>query len=474
MTTARRSAVAALTAAGLLWGTTVPLSKVSLEWLPPAWLTLVRFTVAAAILLVAARSRVRAAFTPAILVSGAIGYGGTVLLQNAGITRTSVSHAALLIGTTPVLVAVIAALWQRSVARPVAWVGFAVSLAGVGLIAGGGGGGATFGGDALVLASLVLSAAFTVAQTRLLRGQDPVAVTAMQFLAAAVAVAPVAVLSGGVPAVSGGAGVLLATMGLATVGTTLPFTLFAYGQLRLPAEVAGAFLNIEPLVGAVLGVVAFGDPAGPAQLAGGVAILGGIAMSSVPLSAFGRRLRLSRAADAVAAAEPAAGLAEVPALAPTDRAARAVPTLAPAPAADSGGLPPEDTELHDWLGLGSAAGDAATEPDHPRALASGAGQQRRPPDPGGRRRLTSRRLAGGPLAGRGQTGRGLAGRGLTGRGLAGRRLVASRRAAAPPVGGRHAPGSRVRPAARQARQRRPALPAAHRGARPHTARRARG
>jgi O-acetylserine/cysteine efflux transporter len=42
------------------------------------------------------------------------------------------------------------------------------------------------------VASLVLSAAFTVAQAGLLPGRDPVAVTALQFLAAAVAALPVA------------------------------------------------------------------------------------------------------------------------------------------------------------------------------------------------------------------------------------------------------------------------------------------
>ena len=132
MNTNRRRAVAALIAAGLLWGTTVPLSKLALGWLAPGWLTFVRFGLAAAILLaVAPRARVRAACTPSVLASGAIGYGGSVVVQNAGITRTSVSHAALLIGATPVLVAIIAALWHRTVARPVAWVGFAVSLAGV-------------------------------------------------------------------------------------------------------------------------------------------------------------------------------------------------------------------------------------------------------------------------------------------------------------------------------------------------------
>jgi O-acetylserine/cysteine efflux transporter len=292
----RRLALAALTAAGLLWGTTVPLSKFALVWLPAGWLTFVRFGLAAAILATAARSRLRAACSPAVAAWGAVGYGGSVLVQNAGILRTSVSHAALLVGATPVLVAIIAALWHRSVARPLAWAGFAVSLAGVALVAGGHGGGATLGGDGLVLVSLLISATFTVAQTRLLRGRDPVAVTAVQFLAAALAVLPVAVITEGLPAVPTSPGPLLILAALAIGGTLAPFTLFAYGQGRISAEVAGAFLNLEPLVGAVAGVVIFGDPAGLLQVAGSVAILAGIALSGLPLLSARNRTR-SRTSD---------------------------------------------------------------------------------------------------------------------------------------------------------------------------------
>ena len=326
MNTDRRSAVLALTTAGLLWGTTVPLSKLALEWLPPGWLTFARFGLAAAVLLVAVRSRVRAACTPAVLASGALGYGGSVAVQNAGIMRTSVSQAALLIAVTPVLVAIIAACWQHSVARPVAWAGFAVSLAGVGLVAGGGGGGATIGGDGLILASLLLSATFTVAQTRLLRGRDAIAVTAVQFLGAALAVLPVAVVTEGMPAAPGGPVTLLAVIGLAVGGTLLPFTLFAYGQARMTAEAAGAFLNLEPLVGAVAGAVLFGDPAGPQQLAGGAAILAGIALGSLPRPAAGR----PRGTEVRRAGRPPASVPR--AYAPAARPARIASTTTATPA----------------------------------------------------------------------------------------------------------------------------------------------
>lgn len=283
MINVRRRAFGALTAAGLLWGTTVPLSKLALQWLAPAWLAFARLGLAAAVLLVVAgRPGLRGAMRPAVLAWGALGYGGVLVLQNEGITRTSVTHAALLIGATPVLIAVIAAVWQRTVARPLSWAGFAVSLAGVGLVTGGQGGAQTLAGDGLVLASLLASATFTVAQGRLLDGRDPVAVTAVQFMAAAAAVFPLAITTGGPASGPASPGGVTSAIALAFAGTVAPFTLFAYGQSRVAAPLAGAFLNIEPLVGAVAGAVLFGDTAGWPLLAGGTAILAGIGLSSLP------------------------------------------------------------------------------------------------------------------------------------------------------------------------------------------------
>jgi len=294
-------AVAALAAAGVAWGTSVPLSKEALTWLPPAWLVVARFAVAAAVLLaVVDRAALRAALRWQVLAWGAVGLGGSVVVQNAGLAETSVTHASLLIGTGPVLIAVIAAAWHRDVARPVAWAGFTLSLAGVAVVASGHGGGSTGAGDALVLTSVLIVATMTVAQARLFEGRDPVAVTAVQFLGAAIAALPVAVATAGAPPAmpAGGAGAtaLLAVAGLTAAGTLAPFTLFAYGQHKVSTEVAGAFLNLEPLVGALVGVMAFSDPAGPRLLIGGLAILGGIGMSSLPaLRGRPRRQRLATA-----------------------------------------------------------------------------------------------------------------------------------------------------------------------------------
>ena len=272
----QRTAIVALAAAGALWGLTVPLSKLGLEWLGAGWLAVARFAIAAPLLAVVARGRLRPALTPGVILAGAVGYGGVIVLQNAGIERTSVSHAALIVGAVPVLVVIISALLRRGSSDAPAWAGALVALAGVGLVAGGGGVGTTLAGDLLVLLSVTGSASFIVFQPGLLEGRDPAAVTAVQLGAAGLASLPVALVLEGAPPAPTGAEPVVAVLALALTGTALAFWLFAWAQARVPAAVAGAFVNLEPLVGAITGAVAFHDAVGPMQLAGGAAILIGI------------------------------------------------------------------------------------------------------------------------------------------------------------------------------------------------------
>ena len=275
-------AIVALALAGSLWGLTVPLSKVGMEWLGAGWLAVARFAIAAPLLALIARRRLRAAITPSILAAGAVGYGAVIVLQNAGIERTSVTHASLIVGAVPVLVAVIAALTGRSTAAATTWAGSLVALAGVGLVAGGGGAGTSITGDLLVLVSVTGSAGFIVIQPRLLRGRDAGAVTAVQLAGGGLAALPFAAITEGMPPAPSAATPIVAVLALALTGTALAFWLFAWAQSHVPAEVAGAFVNLEPLVGAVTGAVVFHDAVGTPQLLGGTAILAGIALGALP------------------------------------------------------------------------------------------------------------------------------------------------------------------------------------------------
>jgi drug/metabolite transporter (DMT)-like permease len=290
-----RSALAALALAGALWGLTVPLSKLALTWLGPSWLAVARFAAAAPLLALVGRRGLRDALRPRVAATGAVGFGAVIVLQNIGIEHTSVSHGALVVGAVPVLVALIGAGLDGAIARPLAWTGYLLALVGIGLTAGSGGSGATMSGDLLVLISAVLSAAVIVVQPRLLSGRDPAAVTAVQFAAGSLFALPVAVLTQGAPHASGSASATVAFGLLALVGTLLPFWLFAFGQSRVPAPLAGAFVNLEPVVGTAIGWLAFGNTAALTQIMGAIAVLGGIALSAGS-SGSGTEQRRQRAA----------------------------------------------------------------------------------------------------------------------------------------------------------------------------------
>lgn len=62
----------------------------------------------------------------------------------------------------------------------------------------------------------------------------------------------------------------MAAQGL--LATALTTVLWNYGLARVPASQAGVFVNLEPVVGAVLGLALFGDTLGPVALVGGALV----------------------------------------------------------------------------------------------------------------------------------------------------------------------------------------------------------
>jgi drug/metabolite transporter (DMT)-like permease len=88
------------------------------------------------------------------------------------------------------------------------------------------------------------------------------------------ALAPAALLWEGMPRLDltllGWASVLV--LGLGCSAAT--YVLWNWGVTRVPASRAGVFLNLEPLVGALLGILVLGEAWGPGTVVGGVLIIG--------------------------------------------------------------------------------------------------------------------------------------------------------------------------------------------------------
>jgi drug/metabolite transporter (DMT)-like permease len=200
------------------------------------------------------------------------------LIQFYALSITTVSHAALMVGTMPVILAVGAAVWAHERMDRVGWMALAGSTCGAALIALGGGerakGGATLAGDLLVVVSLLIALFWILINKKLVERHSPVVVTTYGLGIGTLMLLVWVPVRHGMPPVAGvsvRAWLALAASGvLCTAATTL---LWNWGMTRVPASQAGVLLNMEPLMGSLLGVLVLKETLGPNAWVGGGLIL---------------------------------------------------------------------------------------------------------------------------------------------------------------------------------------------------------
>ncbi|ATU72961.1 Putative transporter ydfC [Gluconacetobacter sp. SXCC-1] len=167
----------AVTVAILSWASAYPVVRIALRGIPPVPLAAIRYALAALIAvawLVLRRQPLPAARDmPRLVACAGIGISLYNILFNMGEVTVSAGAASLLIASSPLMTALIAmpVLGERLTAW--GWLGSLLSLAGVGLIAGGQAGGITFGsGATLVLGAALCSATYIILLRQLLRRYD--------------------------------------------------------------------------------------------------------------------------------------------------------------------------------------------------------------------------------------------------------------------------------------------------------------
>ena len=278
-------AFAALATAGTIWGASFVIGKVALVELSVPHLMLYRFVFASlgfVPLLMHARPQLKRADWLIVAIGAVIGVPLQFLLQFSGLARTTASHAALMIGTAPVLVAIAAFVFLRERLRPVAWVALVASTAGVALIVMQTGDGTASGapqptlwGDMLVLLSMFAAVVWILVSKQLMARHSPVAVSGIITITGTVALAAWVLLHDGLPPTSLSTNTWLAIGALGFVATTLSTVLWNWGLAHTDAGKAGAFINLEPIVGAALGVWLLHESLGAAAAIGGVLIVSG-------------------------------------------------------------------------------------------------------------------------------------------------------------------------------------------------------
>ena len=275
--------VLALAMAGCLWGTGFYFGKIALTEMPVASMVLFRFAFACAGLLPVIfwnRPHFAGSEWVWVLAASVLGVPVQYLVQFKGLSLTTVSHASLMVGTLPMLLAVAAVVFAKERLHFGGWLALAASTFGAALIAlsskkASSAAQAGTRGDLLVVLSMFAAIAWILISKRLMLRHSAIMVTAFVFWIGTALLAVTAMTSSGVPSLhySTRAWIAVAEQGFfATASTTV---LWNWGLKRVPASQAGIFVNLEPLVGAILGVSLLHENLGPMALAGGALIIGG-------------------------------------------------------------------------------------------------------------------------------------------------------------------------------------------------------
>jgi drug/metabolite transporter (DMT)-like permease len=284
----KRGALAAGLVAVTLWGLAPVATRAAVAHLSPLPLLTIRMTAATLVLLpwaVPVFRRIRRRSAGRLAAAGLLGLVGYNLPVTAGLRWLPAATAGLLLATEPVWVLVLGRVFlgERGGART--WLGSAIALAGVAVLAGrgavtGAGGWHALGGTGLVLAGTLAFAAYTIVLRPL---SEEFGATGATAASTAVGTVPYLAFAGTLP----GAG--LTHLGTAVWGelaflalgsTAAGMLLWNLAVLSGGTARVSLLLYLEPAVSVAGAAVFLGERVGAATIGGGALILAGVAAAS--------------------------------------------------------------------------------------------------------------------------------------------------------------------------------------------------
>lgn len=294
--------VALLTAA-LIWGFVPTSTRHVVGTLTAEHILLARFLVGAAaavvLLFVVGAPRPARSLLPRAIALGLLGQMGFNVPLAYGIQHVEAGTTALISGTSPVFMAVLAAplLGERITPRVTA--GLALALSGTAVVASASGGGFGLTGEALlgsllILLSAVLWAIYSVIVKPWLGRIPPTSIPMVGSIAGLPLMLPL-----GIAGFGGALGRLEWTGWLALAQFTIAASvvapiLWAVGLQRGQASRAGMYLYLVPLFGVLSGAALLGEPLHLGTLLGGALVVAGLLLATVPSDLL-RRPAQSRA-----------------------------------------------------------------------------------------------------------------------------------------------------------------------------------
>jgi drug/metabolite transporter (DMT)-like permease len=297
----------ALTAAVVIWATTFVVSANALASTSPAVLTMLRFALAAALLVPLAlrrgklRETCRSSVTAVLGLTGVAAYFG---LQNLGLLYTTPGTAALLQAVLPVATAALAVVLLGE--RPTAGTAAGLVFATIGVILVASAGARLDVGAGLIVLGVIAYAVYTVLLRRLGRQPrstagtaDPVVLAAATALWGLAFLAPwqtweIATERASLPS---GAAAVLATLYLGVVASGVTLLLWTYGASHICASVAGVMTAAIPALGYLCAVLVGEQPTWSKTAGGGLAVTGVVLAARAAISRAARIAQPPRLSD---------------------------------------------------------------------------------------------------------------------------------------------------------------------------------
>jgi drug/metabolite transporter (DMT)-like permease len=282
-------ALVALIAVTAVWGVTFVQVKDAVEIYPLFAFLAVRFAIATVTLAVPAAGRVRGLGRSGVAAGTLLGLllAAGYALQTAGLERTTVSNTGFITGMYVVLTPLIALFLLRSRIGIAAWIGVALSTAGLAMLSGFHAGSAT--GDLLVLAGAAVYSLQIVLMERYAPRFDALAFTLVEMFAACVGLGVVAISLGDLSTPHGWTvwGALLVT---GVFASALAYFVQTWAQRRTSATRTALVFTMEPVFAALFGYSLAGDRLGAFGWGGCAAIMAGIVLAEPSAAAVLARL----------------------------------------------------------------------------------------------------------------------------------------------------------------------------------------
>jgi drug/metabolite transporter (DMT)-like permease len=215
-----------------------------------------------------------------------LGLASTFLLLNQlafvyALKLTTATTVALILGATPIFTALIS--FAAGLERPSArlWLGVLVTFGGVALVAVGGGGNLSsdLGGDLLAVALAATWAAYSVTIAPLMRRHSPYRISAVVLLAMIVPFTLISLGQLGGQDYGGLGWLVWLGLAYAIVGPLALTNLLWFTAIdRVGPSRASLFANSQPFLAAIIAALVLSEHISGLEIAGGVAILGGIVL----------------------------------------------------------------------------------------------------------------------------------------------------------------------------------------------------